>query len=81
MWIVMTKVKIVVGRQLKADEVVKRRLAIAFEITDTGEVQTFLGMTIGRDIEQRPLRISQKGFLGNLLLRFNMQECRLLSRS
>lgn len=44
---------LVVGRQLKAVEVVKRCLAGEFEMTDIGEVRTFLGMRIDRDTEQR----------------------------
>lgn len=70
---------LVVGRQLKAVEVVKRCLANEFEMTDIGEVQAFLGMRIDRDLERRILRISQRGFLENLLRRFNMHECKATS--
>ncbi|KXJ72391.1 hypothetical protein RP20_CCG018186 [Aedes albopictus] len=43
---------------------------------DSGEVSSFLGMKIERDIEGRVLRISQQRYLQDLLARFNMSECK-----
>lgn len=70
---------LVVSRQLKAVEAVKRCLSSEFEMSDVGEVRTFLGMRIDRDVEGRSLRISQRVFLENLLRRFNMSECKAAS--
>lgn len=58
---------------------VKRRFVEEFEMSDVGEVKNFLGMKVERDIEERTLKISQRGFLENLLRRFNMQDCKPIS--
>lgn len=58
---------------------IKRCLAQEFEMTDQGEVKHFLGMTIGRDVEKKVMRIHQRRYLESLLIRFEMQNCRTVS--
>lgn len=57
-------------------EEVKQHFIDEFEMSDVGEVKSFLGMKVERNVEKRFLRISQRVFLENLLCRFNMQECK-----
>ena len=70
---------LVVGHQFNAVKTVKQSLSKEFEMLDIGEVKTFLGMKIERDVEGKCLRISQRSFLENLLLRFHMHECKAVS--
>lgn len=58
---------------------VKRRFVGEFEMSDVGEIRSFLGMKVERDVGKRMLRISQRGFLESLLSRFNMQDCKPIS--
>lgn len=70
---------LVVSRSLSLVEELKRRFVNEFEMTDAGEVRSFLGMKVERDVEKRILRISQRVFLESLLRRFNMQDCKPVS--
>lgn len=67
---------LIVCRNLKDIEKVKKRLAQEFEMSDLGPVGNFLGMCIERDEEKRILRISQRAYLESLLCRFGMESCK-----
>lgn len=70
---------LVVGHRLNAVKAVKKSFSREFEMTYIGEVQIFLGMKIEREVGEKCLRINQRSFLENLLLRFNMQDCKPMS--
>lgn len=67
---------LVIGHELKEILAVKKSLSKEFDMKDSGEVLSFLGMKNERDIEGRVLRISQQRYLQDLLARFNMSECK-----
>lgn len=68
---------LVIGYELKKILAVKRSLSKEFEKTDSGEVTSFLGMKIERDVEGRFMRMSQQKYLLDMLARFNMFDCKL----
>ncbi|XP_052561956.1 uncharacterized protein LOC120431009 [Culex pipiens pallens] len=67
---------LVIGPSQKAVDAVKSCMSKEFEMTDTGEVDCFLEMKIERDVEERKLRISQRQYFQDILLRFGMQDCK-----
>ena len=58
---------------LKAE---KAALCERFEMTDLGEVNYLLGMSIKRDRESRTLTISQPNYLDKVLKKFGMENCK-----
>lgn len=65
---------LVIGHELKEILAEKRSLSKEFEMTDSGEVTSFLGMKIERDVEGGVLWISQQTYLLDLLARFDMSD-------
>ena len=55
---------------------IKNCLARAFEMTDWGELSTFLGLEISRDRSQRLLTLSQHQYIDRILVRHGMQDAR-----
>ena len=53
---------------------VKRSLAKTYEMTDLGEIQSFLGMRISRDRPNRTLYIDQEHYLNGVLERFGLAQ-------
>lgn len=67
---------LVIGHDLNEIKLVKKSLATGFDMTDGGEITSFLGMKIERNLQQRTMRISQRRYLEALLDRFNMTDCK-----
>lgn len=67
---------LIIGHNQKEIKIVKGCLSREFDMTDIGEVTSFLGMCIERDMEKRVMRISQRRYLEGLLNRFNMSDCK-----
>ena len=53
----------------------KHRLDAAFENSDSGAANYFLGFDILRDRSVRKMRLSQRHYLDTLLERYNMADC------
>lgn len=70
---------LVIGHDSNEIELVKRSLAKGFDMTDGGEISSFLGMKIERNLQRRTMRISQRRYLEALLDRFNMADCKASS--
>ena len=50
-----------------------------FDMKDLGTAKKILGMEIRRDRESRKLWISQKNYIRKVLVKFNMQDAKLVS--
>lgn len=70
---------LVIGHDTNEIEAVKRSLATGFDMTDGGEISSFLGMKVERNLQGRTMRISQRRYLEALLDRFNMTDCKASS--
>jgi hypothetical protein len=62
------------GQSLKAIKQLKADLAKRYEITDLGEIKSYLGIRITRDRPKRCLEIDQSTYIKDVLDRFNMAE-------
>ena len=58
---------------------VKEQLSAHFEMDDRGEIHYILGMSVHRDRKQKILTIDQKCYLENVLLKFNMEDCKAIA--
>ena len=58
----------------------KMSLARRFKVEDQGEVHYILGMSVKRDRKSRTLSISQPKYLEGILKRFNMENCKSVSK-
>lgn len=67
---------LVVCDNLEMTEEIKRQLAAEFEMTDVGEVDTFLGMHIEYDRENGVMKLSQEQYLKNVVRKFGMEDCK-----
>lgn len=61
---------------LEVIDELKGKLKAEFEMTDIGEVRTFLGLTIVRQQNEGVMDINQKRYLERLLDRFGMSDCK-----
>ena len=57
---------------------IKKFLSNNFEMNDLGNASYVLGIQIYRDHSKDILGLSQKGYIENLLQRYNMQDCKPL---
>ena len=64
------------GKMLRC---VKLELMKHLKMKDLGEATFCLGIEIMRDRKNRKMKLSQKGYLENLLKRFGMEDCRPVS--
>jgi hypothetical protein len=64
----------IMGRSLKAVKKLKSDLAERYEITDLGEISSYLGIKITRDRPTKRLDIDQSGYIKDLLDRFGMTD-------
>ncbi|KXJ62357.1 hypothetical protein RP20_CCG018720 [Aedes albopictus] len=58
---------------------VKELLSREFEMTDMGDIKSFLGMRIDYDLEGGVMRISQQQYHEDVLRRFEMSDCKPIS--
>lgn len=70
---------LLISNNLNEMSLVKQSLSKAFEMKDMGEIKLFLGINIDRDIENRTLTLSQSNFIERLLIKFNMNNCKVKS--
>jgi hypothetical protein len=63
------------GNNLPHIQQVKSHLNDHFSITDLGDTSYFLGLHITRDRSKRQLHLDQHKYIGDVLTRFQMEEC------
>lgn len=61
---------------IKVINTAKQMLAKKFEMTDVGEVNSFLGMHIEQDIKNGTITMNQSQYLENVLQKFDMKDCK-----
>lgn len=64
----------IMGASLDAINKLKEDIARRYEITDLGEIESYLGMRITRDRSRKRLEIDQSNYLMGVLIRFNMAD-------
>lgn len=62
------------GMQMVND--IKSRLAKEFEMTDVGEIDSFLGIHVERNPNDGSIALSQSRYLRNVLGKFSMNDCK-----
>jgi len=63
-----------IGNNLKIINSVKGELSRSYEMTDLGEISSYLGMRIQRDRKKKIITLDQEQYLKDVLIRFQMQE-------
>jgi Reverse transcriptase (RNA-dependent DNA polymerase) len=64
----------ILGASLKAVKRLKADLSKRYEITDLGEIESYLGIRITRDRPRKRLEIDQSGYITDVLDRFGMAD-------
>lgn len=67
---------IIMCRDIKVIETIKRLLSNEFEMTDIGRANTFLGIHIERDENTGTIKIGQAEYFRRMLRKFNMMDCK-----
>ena len=67
---------LIFGKEMKAINEVKEKLTKMFEMKDVGELKYFLGMQFHRNRKERTLTITQSGYIGAILERFQMMDAK-----
>jgi hypothetical protein len=65
---------IIFGKDMTSIQDLKAVLNKEYEMKDLGELKYFLGIQVHRSKEQKLIHISQSGYIGTLLERYNMQD-------
>lgn len=66
----------IASKDLNEIEKFKRYLKSHFELTDKGPISDFLGYEIDYNKEQGTMRLSQHGYINEMLERFGMEHCK-----
>ena len=64
----------ILGASLEAVKELKAKLAQHYEISNLGEIQSYLGIQISRDRQNKRLTIDQSGYVKDVLERFGMAD-------
>jgi transposase InsO family protein len=64
----------IMGSSLEDVKQLKEKLSLRYEMTDLGEIQSYLGMRISRDRSQRRIEVDQSGYIRSILDRFGMAD-------
>lgn len=67
---------LIISNDLNRIKIIKQLLSKEFEMTDIGEADTFLGMQIQRDAANKMISLSQTNYLKNMVIKFNMADCK-----
>jgi Reverse transcriptase (RNA-dependent DNA polymerase) len=65
----------IMGASLKAVTHLKSKIAKKYEVTDLGEIESYLGIRILRDHPNKHLTIDQSGYIWDVIERFGMMDC------
>jgi hypothetical protein len=64
----------IIGSSLKDVKQLKEKLSLRYEMSDLGEIQSYLGMRICRDHSQKRIEVDQSGYIKSVLDRFGMAD-------
>ena len=67
---------LIVSKNLESVEAVKNQLKREFEMVDFGEASSILGIQITRNMEEGWLELDQRRYIGVILDRFGMGDCK-----
>lgn len=67
---------IIISNDLEVIKLIKKNLSAEFEMTDMGEVKTFLGIHIDRDVNKGVMKLSQEQYSKDILTKFEMINCK-----
>ena len=65
----------IMGASLEAVKRLKTQIAEKYEVTDLGEIESYLGVRILRDRPKKRLTIDQSGYIRDIIERFGMTDC------
>ena len=71
--------RLIVAKSMSEVNKLKFLLSREIDMKDLGAAKKILGMEIRRDITLRRLWLSQSGYVGKVLERFNMENAKLVS--
>ena len=64
----------IMGSSLEDVKQLKEKLSLRYEMSDLGEIQSYLGMRISRDRSRRRIEVDQSGYIKAILDRFGMAD-------
>ncbi len=64
----------IMGSLLKDVKQLKEKLSLRYEMSDLGEIQSYLGMHITRDHSQKHIEVDQSGYIRSILDHFGMAD-------
>jgi hypothetical protein len=64
----------ILGNSIKKINTLKKSLSSRYEMTDLGEIQSYLGVNITRDCANRTMEINQKEYVQTIVERFGMRD-------
>jgi hypothetical protein len=62
------------GSSLEDVKQLKEKLSLRYEMSDFGEIQSYLGMRISRDRSRKRIEVDQSGYIKSILDRFGMAD-------
>ena len=62
------------GSSLEDVKQLKEKLSLRYEMSDLGEIQSYLGMRICRDRSKKHIEVDQSGYIRSILDRFSMAD-------
>ena len=66
----------IMGSSLERIKKVKEELSARYEMSDLGEIQSYLGIRIVRDRANRRIEINQSGYITDILEHFEMADAK-----
>lgn len=66
----------IISNNMKMVNDIKLKLSKEFEMTDVGEIDSFLGIHIERNLNDSSIALSQSRYLKNVLGKFGMNDCK-----
>jgi hypothetical protein len=64
----------IMGSSLEDVKQLKEKLSLRYEMSDLGEIQSYLGMRICRDRSRKRIEVDQSGYIKSVLDRFGMAD-------
>ena len=64
----------IMGASLEDVKQLKEKLSLRYEMSDLGEIQSYLGMRISRDRSRKRIEVDQSGYIKSVLDRFGMAD-------
>src|SRR5258707_9122911 len=64
----------IMGSALEDVKQLKEKLSLHYEMSDLGEIQSYLGMRICRDRSKKRIEVDQSGYIRSILDRFGMAD-------